>query len=127
MPRIRRSDFCRVWDVLEHFDLGDPDPFVPSEVEGRFCRAGVSRLRSTRAAVGRRIETGVEEGDEISPFYDPMIAKLIARGDDRDEAIAGLTDILDEVEVWPVKTNAGFLSARCSIRKISNRPVSTPG
>jgi len=56
-----------------------------------------------------RIETGVEEGDEISPFYDPMIAKLIARGDDRDEAIAALADILDEVEVWPVRTNAGFL------------------
>ncbi|MBA3667322.1 MAG: acetyl/propionyl/methylcrotonyl-CoA carboxylase subunit alpha [Sphingomonas sp.] len=56
-----------------------------------------------------RIETGVEEGDAISPFYDPMIAKLIARGDDRDEAIAALADILDEVEVWPVKTNAGFM------------------
>jgi 3-methylcrotonyl-CoA carboxylase alpha subunit len=56
-----------------------------------------------------RIETGVEEGDVISPFYDPMIAKLVARGDDRDEAIAGLVDILDEVEVWPVRTNASFL------------------
>jgi 3-methylcrotonyl-CoA carboxylase alpha subunit len=56
-----------------------------------------------------RIETGVEEGDEVSPFYDPMIAKLIARGDDRDEAIAGLADMLDEIEVWPVRTNAGFL------------------
>jgi 3-methylcrotonyl-CoA carboxylase alpha subunit len=66
---------------LDHFDLGD---------EGR-------------------IETGVEEGDAISPFYDPMIAKLIARGDDREEAIGELAAILDEVEVWPVRTNAGFL------------------
>jgi len=66
---------------LEHLDLGD---------EGR-------------------IETGVEEGDDISPFYDPMIAKLIAHGDDRDEAIAALADMLDAVEVWPVRTNAGFL------------------
>jgi 3-methylcrotonyl-CoA carboxylase alpha subunit len=66
---------------LGHFDLGD---------EGR-------------------IETGVEEGDAISPFYDPMIAKLIAVGDDREGAIGGLAAILDEVEVWPVKTNAGFL------------------
>jgi 3-methylcrotonyl-CoA carboxylase alpha subunit len=56
-----------------------------------------------------RIETGVEEGDAISPFYDPMIAKLIARGDDRAEAIGELAAILDEIEVWPVKTNAGFL------------------
>jgi len=56
-----------------------------------------------------RIETGVEEGDAISPFYDPMIAKLIATGDDREEAIGALAAILDEVEVWPVRTNAGFL------------------
>jgi len=66
---------------LDHFDLGD---------EGR-------------------IETGVEEGDSISPFYDPMIAKLIARGDTRDGAIDELAAILDGVEVWPVRTNAGFL------------------
>ena len=38
-----------------------------------------------------------------------MIAKLIARGDDREEAIGELAAILDEVEVWPVRTNAGFL------------------
>jgi len=56
-----------------------------------------------------RIETGVEEGDAISPFYDPMIAKLVARADDRAEAIGELAAILDEVEVWPVRTNAGFL------------------
>src|SRR3954469_15039719 len=49
-----------------------------------------------------RIETGVEEGDAISPFYDPMIAKLIASGEDRAEAISELAAILDEVEVWPV-------------------------
>jgi 3-methylcrotonyl-CoA carboxylase alpha subunit len=56
-----------------------------------------------------RIETGVEEGDAISPFYDPMIAKLVASGETRDEAIGALAAILDEAEVWPVKTNAGFL------------------
>ena len=56
-----------------------------------------------------RIETGVEEGDVISPFYDPMIAKLVTRGDSRGEAISALAGILDETEVWPVRTNAGFL------------------
>ena len=72
------------------------------------CRASGGSSISTWATRGR-IETGVEEGDAISPFYDPMIAKLVARGDDRDEAIAELAGILDEVEVWPVRTNAGFL------------------
>ena len=56
-----------------------------------------------------RIETGVEEGDSISPFYDPMIAKLIGSGDDREDAIGELASLLDNVEVWPVRTNAGFL------------------
>jgi 3-methylcrotonyl-CoA carboxylase alpha subunit len=56
-----------------------------------------------------RIETGVEEGDAISPFYDPMIAKLVSTGADRDEAIDELAAMLDGVEVWPVRTNAAFL------------------
>jgi 3-methylcrotonyl-CoA carboxylase alpha subunit len=84
---------------LEHFQLAQ-DPFAPSEVEGRV---------STSLHTNGRVDSGVQEGDDISPFYDPMIAKLIAHGDDRDEAIAGLADILNEVEVWPVRTNAGFL------------------
>ena len=56
-----------------------------------------------------RIDTGVEQGGEVSPFYDPMIAKLIATGDTRTDAIAALRDGIDGTEVWPVKTNAGFL------------------
>ena len=58
-----------------------------------------------------RIETGVEEGDSISPFYDPMIAKLIARADTRQEAIDRLAAIVGGVQVWPVRTNAAFLLA----------------
>src|SRR5206468_5426492 len=69
----------------------------------------VGRLEQFDLGDEGRIETGVEEGDAISSFYDPMIAKLIARGDDRDEAIGQLAAMLDDVEVWPVRTNAGFL------------------
>src|SRR6187399_1986747 len=69
----------------------------------------VGRLEHFDLGEDGRIETGVEEGDAISPFYDPMIAKLVAHGDDRAEAIGELAAILDEVEVWPVHTNAGFL------------------
>jgi 3-methylcrotonyl-CoA carboxylase alpha subunit len=57
-----------------------------------------------------RIETGVEEGDEISSFYDPMIAKIIVHARDRISSIEGLADICEGTEVWPVKTNAGFLA-----------------
>jgi 3-methylcrotonyl-CoA carboxylase alpha subunit len=57
-----------------------------------------------------RVDTGVEEGDRITPYYDPMIAKLIATGRTRDEAIERLVDTLEQIEVWPVKTNAAFLA-----------------
>jgi 3-methylcrotonyl-CoA carboxylase alpha subunit len=59
---------------------------------------------------GVRIDTGVEEGDRISAYYDPMIAKVIARGRSREEAAERLAEALREVEVWPVRTNAGFLA-----------------
>lgn len=59
-----------------------------------------------------RVDTGVEEGGEVSPFYDPMIAKLIAHAATREGASDLLAQACSEVEVWPVKTNAGFL-ARC--------------
>ncbi len=56
-----------------------------------------------------RIETGVEEGDEISPFYDPMIAKIISHAQTRTEAIEDLAEILDDAKVWAVRTNAWFI------------------
>jgi len=59
-----------------------------------------------------RVDTGVMQGGEVSQFYDPMIAKLIVHEAAREAAAARLADACREVEVWPVKTNAGFM-ARC--------------
>jgi 3-methylcrotonyl-CoA carboxylase alpha subunit len=56
-----------------------------------------------------RVDTGVEAGSTISPYYDPMIAKLICHGHDRDDAIALLRADLSYLTVWPVRTNSGFL------------------
>jgi 3-methylcrotonyl-CoA carboxylase alpha subunit len=56
-----------------------------------------------------RVETGVEQGDSISPYYDPMIAKLVAAGNDRDDAMMNLAAALYALRIWPVKTNAAFL------------------
>jgi 3-methylcrotonyl-CoA carboxylase alpha subunit len=58
-----------------------------------------------------RVETGVEEGDAVSPFYDPMIAKLVARGETREDAMLDLASGLFATRVWPVQTNAAFLLA----------------
>ncbi len=59
-----------------------------------------------------RFDSAVEQGDEITPFYDPMIAKLIVHGKNRRTAVSLLREACAEMEIAPVKTNAGFL-VRC--------------
>lgn len=63
---------------------------------------------------GIRVDTGVEQGGAVTPFYDPMIAKLIVHAPSRRAAAAKLATACAEVEVWPVKTNAAFLARAAS-------------
>ena len=77
----------------------DPRTFLP--------HAG--RLERLRLPEGVRVDSGVREGDEIGTSYDPMIAKLIASGDTREEAFDRLAAALRETEVGGVKTNLPFL------------------
>jgi acetyl/propionyl-CoA carboxylase alpha subunit len=72
----------------------------------------IGRLERFDLPTNVRADAGVEEGDVISPFYDPMIAKLIAHAPTREQAIADLAEACAEVQVWPEKTNAAFL-VRC--------------
>ncbi|MCW5656877.1 MAG: ATP-grasp domain-containing protein [Burkholderiaceae bacterium] len=67
----------------------------------------LERVDFSRAAV--RVETGVDSGDEISPYYDSMIAKLIAHGSDRDAARRALAAGLRETTVIGLTTNLQFL------------------
>jgi acetyl/propionyl-CoA carboxylase alpha subunit len=60
-----------------------------------------------------RIDSAVERFGDVSPFYDPMIAKVIVHAQDRTAAAARLADACGSIQVWPVKTNAAFL-ARCA-------------
>jgi acetyl/propionyl-CoA carboxylase alpha subunit len=55
------------------------------------------------------LDVGVDQGDEVSPFYDPMLGKLIAWGDSRDAAIEGLRRALRELEISGVTTNRALL------------------
>jgi acetyl-CoA/propionyl-CoA carboxylase, biotin carboxylase, biotin carboxyl carrier protein len=77
----------------------DPRTFLP--------QAGT--LERLRLPEGIRVDSGVREGDEIGTAYDPMIAKLIASGDTRKEALARLAQALRETEVEGVTTNLPFL------------------
>lgn len=85
----------------------------------------IGPLQHLRVPDTLRIDTGVEEGGEVSPFYDPMIAKLIAHGDTRAEAVAALRDGINGIEVWPVKTNAGFLGRLLDLDEFSSSDVDT--
>ncbi len=67
-------------------------------------------LIAPRVGANVRVDTGVREGDTISPYYDPMIAKLVAYGEDRPAALRRLADALAEFEIAGVATNAAFLS-----------------
>ena len=58
-----------------------------------------------------RIETGVRAGDAISPFYDPMIAKLVVHGPDRAAALGALSEALEATEIAGSVTNVAFLAA----------------
>lgn len=58
---------------------------------------------------GRRVDSGVSEGDSVSPFYDPMLGKLIAWGQTREQARLRLLAMLDEFAIGGLKTNIAFL------------------
>ncbi len=66
------------------------------------------RLRLPGSEVAR-VDTGVRQGDAVTPFYDPMIAKIIVWGEDREAALARLRRALAETAVLGVTTNRDFL------------------
>lgn len=68
-------------------------------------------LRQPEANRHVRVDTGVVENDEVSPFYDPMIAKLIVWDESRDRAIARMLRALDDYRIAGVTTNLGFLTS----------------
>ncbi len=72
-----------------------------------------------------RRDNAVDHGDVVSPWYDPMIAKLIAHGNTREAAIDDLTEACADVQAWPVKTNAGFLTRLLKDADFRNGSVDT--
>ena len=69
----------------------------------------ISKLRLPEVTKDIRIDIGVGEGDEISFYYDPMIAKIIAKGENRYETIKKMKNFLESFEIDGIKTNKTFL------------------
>ena len=79
----------------------DPVKFFPSP--------GPLKVFRPPQGPGVRVETGFCEGAVVTPFYDPMIALVIARGDNRLEALDRLHEALGEFAVEGIKTNIPFV------------------
>ena len=70
----------------------------------------ISKLKTPSTASNNiRLDIGVDEGDEISFYYDPMIAKIISKGSTRDESIKNMIKYLKEFEIHGISTNKSFL------------------
>ncbi|HEX8484024.1 acetyl/propionyl/methylcrotonyl-CoA carboxylase subunit alpha [Sphingomonas sp.] len=101
-PLPRRQDELAIngWAMEARLYAEDPAKgFLPS----------IGKLEVLRFPHDARVETGVEEGSAVSPFYDPMIAKLIVHAPEREAAAAALSHACAQVRCAPVSSNAWFL------------------
>ncbi len=85
----------------------------------------LTHLATPEEGMHVRVDTGVEEGDEISPFYDPMIAKLIVWDVNRDRALARMLQALAEYRVVGVANNIEFLSRLTACPAFANADLDT--
>nr|UOP57027.1 putative methylcrotonoyl-carboxylase biotin carboxylase chain protein [Thecaphora frezii] len=118
---------------LEQHEIKQDGHAFEARVYAENTQAGflpdVGRLRFVRLPEeeeGRvRVDTGFGEGDEVSVHYDPMIAKLIVRGRDRDEALRTLVKALGEYQVVGPQTNLEFLKRLARHRSFRRGEVET--
>ena len=118
--RLKQTDVgIKGWAVETRIYAEDPARgFLPSI--GRLTKYQTPALSNSV-----RLENGVEEGDEISVFYDPMIAKLVTHGSDRQRAIALSVSALDSFVIRGVANNLSFLCAVLGRDRFKNGAYST--
>jgi 3-methylcrotonyl-CoA carboxylase alpha subunit len=105
LPRAQADITQRGFAVEARLYAEDPArEYLPSV--GR-----ITHLHWPESAPGLRLDTGVEEGDEVSMYYDPMLGKIIAWGESRATAIGLLHRALSEVQIVGVATNRALLSS----------------
>ncbi|WP_016693068.1 urea carboxylase [Rhodococcus rhodochrous] len=87
---------------------------VYAEDPGRDHRPSAGLLTHVEFPAHTRIETWVDTGTEVGTSYDPMLAKVIVRGESRRTAFAGLAEALDDTRIHGVQTNLSQLRRTCS-------------
>ncbi|GJL87605.1 MAG: geranyl-CoA carboxylase subunit alpha [Minwuia thermotolerans] len=83
--------------------------YAESPAKGFLPRTGTAHRWRIPEGEGVRVDAGLSEGQEITPFYDPMIAKIMAHGPDRDTARIRLANALRRTELLGLETNRRFL------------------
>ncbi|MDQ7018728.1 MAG: acetyl/propionyl/methylcrotonyl-CoA carboxylase subunit alpha [Robiginitomaculum sp.] len=107
------------WAVETRIYAEDPyRNFLPSI--GR-----LNRFSPPRQSDAVRLDTGVRAGDEVSIFYDPMLAKLITHGRDRKAAVQAMQAALDQFDVAGVQSNIPFLSAVIAQDRFQSGKINT--
>ena len=101
LPRLQRELWIQGHAMEARLYAEDPTKgFLPS----------IGRLDHFVLPFGIRLETGVFKGATVSSFYDPMIAKLVVHGNDRERAREQLAEACRSVSIHPVRTNAEFMA-----------------
>jgi 3-methylcrotonyl-CoA carboxylase alpha subunit len=99
----------------------DPEHnFLPSA-----GRIHVMSLKGEEGLQGVRVDTGFAAGDNVTPYYDPMIAKVIVHGASRAEALAALLKELDDAVIIGPKTNLAFLRGLLRSREFAGGTIDT--
>jgi urea carboxylase len=72
-----------------------------------------------------RIDTWIERGTEVSPYYDPLIAKIIVKGEERKDALAKMKQALRQTRIYGIETNQSYLESVLENEKVKGGEVTT--
>ncbi len=104
---------CKQRDIKAHGHAIECRIYAEDPLQNFMPSIGQIDFLKEPDAPGIRIDSGVRQGSDISMYYDPMIAKLIAWGEDRSQALRRLQQALNQYYISGVKTNIPFLQAVC--------------
>jgi urea carboxylase len=109
MLRVSAGDLADLGALKPHAAGHSIQVRIYAEDPGKNFQPSAGLLTEVQFPADARIETWIERGTEVTPFYDPLLAKVIVRGATRDEALAKLRTGLDQTRLAGIETNLDYL------------------